>query len=180
MPLDRVVHRTDEVLLVHQRKELRRLVDGNELEVHAKIPATRLGHLQPVEPFLGASQHQAAGNVHAAALAGYLLDFLVQVDRVLLQLGDVRVAVDRVHAACRVPRRARRQLRTLDQHYVLPAGLGQVVEHTGSDHAAADDRHPGLRSHHPAPDPYTRILPAPKAGPQVIGGAPPSALRRAT
>ena len=53
--------------------------------------------------------------------------------------GDVRVAVERVHAAGRVPGRAGRQLAPLEEHDVGPAGLRQVVQHAGADHAATDD-----------------------------------------
>ena len=69
------------------------------------------------------------------------LDLLVQVDRVLLQLGDVRVAVDRVHAAGGVPGGARREFRAFDQQDVLPAGLGEVIQHARADDAATDHRH---------------------------------------
>ena len=90
-----------------QRKELRRLVDRDDLQVHPEIAAARLGHLQPVEPLARAGEHDAAGDVHAAGLPGDLLDLLVELDGVLLQLGDIRIAVHGVHAARRVPGRAR-------------------------------------------------------------------------
>ena len=70
---------------------------------------------------------------------GLGLDLLVQLDRVLLQPRDVRVAVQRVHATGRVPRRAGGQLLAFEQHDVGPAGLGEVVEHAGADDTAADD-----------------------------------------
>ena len=186
--LDRVVHRADEVLLLEQREQLLGLGDRDQLEVHAEVAAARLGHLQPVEALGRAGEHDAAGDVHAAGLAGDLLDLLVELDRVLLQLRDVRVAVDRVHAARRVPGRARGQLGALDQHHVLPARLGQVVEHARAHHATADHRHLHVRPHtdprvtqrskNPGPPrPRPRIVPS--RG-QLTGGAPPSALRRAT
>ena len=74
-----------------------------------------------------------------AVLAGDPLDLLVQLDRVLLEPGDVRVAVERVHPAGRVPRRAGRQLAPLEEHDVGPARLRQVVQHAGADDAATDD-----------------------------------------
>ena len=104
------------MLLVHQREQLLRLVDRDQLEVHAEVAAARLRHLQPVEPLGRAGQHDAAGEMHAAGLAGDLLDLLVELDGVLLQLGDVGVAVDGVHAAGGMPGRAGGQFRALDQH----------------------------------------------------------------
>ncbi len=102
---NRIVHRACEMLFLEQRKQRRRLVDRNDLQIHAKIPAARLGHLEPIEPFAGTGQHQAAGDVHAAGLAGNALDFLVQLDGVLLQLGNIGIAVDGVHAPRRMPGR---------------------------------------------------------------------------
>ena len=137
--LDRVVQRPDEVLRVEQGKEVLRLARGDELEVHAQVAAARLGHPQEVHPDLRVGQHQPAGQVDRAVLAGHALDLLVQLDRVLLEARHVRVAVERVHAAGRVPRRAGRQLAPLEQHHVRPAGPGQVVQHAATDDTAADD-----------------------------------------
>jgi hypothetical protein len=83
-------------------------------------------------------------------LAGDRLDLLVQVDGVGLELGDVRVAVDGMHAAGRVPGRARGQLRALDQHDVAPAGLRQVIEHARADDAPSDDHDAGMGIHRQA------------------------------
>src|SRR5260370_34209494 len=77
--------------------------------------------------------------MNAAGLPRDLLDLLVEVDRVLLQLGDIGIAVDRVHATGGVPGRARGQLVAFDQHDVAPAGLRQMIEDAGTDDAAADD-----------------------------------------
>jgi hypothetical protein len=137
--LDGIVHRALEMFLVHQRKELRGLVHRNDFQIHPEVAAARLGHLQPVDALARPGEHDAAGDVHTAGLARDLLDLLVEIDRVLLQFRDVRVAVDRVHAAGGVPGRARGQLRALDQQHVFPAGLGQVIKNARADHAAADD-----------------------------------------
>ena len=147
MSFDGIVHRTDEVLLLHQGKQLLGFRDRDELELHAEITAARLRHFQPVETLLRAGEHDAPGDVHAAGLPGDLLQFLVEIDRVLLQLGDVGIAVHGVHATSRVPRRAGSQLVALDQQDVLPARLGEVIEHTGADDAAADHGHLTMRSH---------------------------------
>src|SRR5579862_4279044 len=145
--LDGIEQRADEVALVHEGEEPCRLIDRDDLEVHAEIAAACLRHPQPVETVAGAREHETTRDVHSARLAGDLLELLVEVDGVLLQLGDVRVAVDRVHAAGGVPGRAAGELAALDQQHVLPAGLGQVIEHAGADHTAADHDHPCVASH---------------------------------
>ena len=147
MALDRIEHRADEMLLLDEGIHPRGFVDRDDLEVHAEIAAARARHLQPVEPLLGAGEIEAAGDVHAARDAGDRLDLLVEVDRVLLQLGDVGVAVQRVHAARGVPGRAGGQLGALDQHDVLPAALGQMIGDAGADDAAADDDDLCMRFH---------------------------------
>ncbi len=74
--------------------------------------------LQPF-PALGRGRHAvAAGHVHADALAALGLDLPVQLDRVRLQRGDVRVVVDGVEAGGGVPGGAGRELRALDQRDV--------------------------------------------------------------
>src|SRR3546814_13931002 len=78
------------------------------------------------------------GHVDAAGLAGDRLDLLVEVDGVSLQLGDVGIAVEGVHAARGVPGRPGGELAALPQHDVAPAGLGQMIEHAAADNAAAD------------------------------------------
>ena len=137
--LDRVEQGADEVLLLEQREHRLGLGGGDDLQVHAEVAAAGLGHAQPVEPLAVVGQHQPAGQVDRAVLPGAGLDRAVQLDRVLLQLGDVGVAVEGVHAAGRVPRRAGRQLLALDEHDVGPAGLGEVVQHRRADDAASDD-----------------------------------------
>ncbi len=88
--LDRVVQRPDEVLRVHEREQLGRFLRGDELQLHAEVPAARLGHPQEVHADLRVGEHQAARQVDRTVLAGLPLDLLVQLDRVLLESGDVR------------------------------------------------------------------------------------------
>ncbi len=90
MPLDRVVQGPDEVLRIEQRKDVLGLGRADELELHPEVPTARLGHPQEVHPDLRVGQHEPAGQVDRAVLAGDPLDLLVQLDRVLLELADVR------------------------------------------------------------------------------------------
>ena len=136
-----VVQRADEVLLLEQRVQLLRLGDGDDVHVHAEVAAAGLCHAQPVESLWRVGQHQSARQVDAALLAGFGLDLPVEVDRVLLQAGDVGVAVEGVHPAGGVPRGAGGQLLALQQHDVGPTRLGEVVQHARADDAASDDHH---------------------------------------
>ncbi len=138
--LDRVPQGADEVALVDQRQQRLRLGGGDDLRLHAEIAAARMRHLQPVEPLGRIGELQPAGEVQPAALAGDRLDLLIEPDRVGLQLGDVRVGVEGVKAAGRVPGGARCKLAPLDQHHVFPAGLGEMVENRAADDAATDHR----------------------------------------
>jgi hypothetical protein len=71
--------------------------------LHAEIAALGVGEAQEIHALGRVGQHHAAGQVQAAGLAGDLFQFLVEIDRVGLQLGDVGVAVERVEAAGGVP-----------------------------------------------------------------------------
>ena len=109
--LDRVPHRADEVFFVDQRQHLLRLRDVDDLRLHAEIAAARMRHLQPVEALRRVGELQPAGQMQPAGFAGDRLDLLVEPDRIGLQLGDVRVGVQRVEAAGGVPGRAGGELR---------------------------------------------------------------------
>ena len=137
--LDGVVERSDEVLLLEQWEHRFGLGRGDDLQVHSEVAPACLGHAQPVEALAVVGEHQPARQVDRAVLAGARLDRAVQLDRVLLQLGHVGVAVERVHPAGGVPRRAGGELLALDEHDVGPPGLGEVVQHRRADDATPDD-----------------------------------------
>ncbi len=84
-----------------------------------------MGEAQEIHALLGVGHHHAAGQMQADLLAGELFDLAVKLDRVSLQLGNIRVAVQRMKPARRMPRRAGRQFRTFDQHHVLPGALAR-------------------------------------------------------
>ena len=149
--LDPVVQRTDEVLGVHHREEVPGLGWRDHLEFHPEVAAPGDGHAEEVHPVLRVGQHQPAAEVDRAALAGDLLDLLVEVDRVLLEARDVRVAVEGVHAAGRVPRRACGELAAFEKHDILPARLRQVVQDARADDSTADDDSLELVLHRSAP-----------------------------
>src|SRR4029078_7936996 len=96
---------------------------------------------------LAIGEHEAAGAMEAAGLAGDLLELVIEGDRVAWQLLHVGIAVERVEAARRVPGRARCQLVALDQHDILPSSLGEMIEDAATDDAAADHYHLRMRFH---------------------------------
>ena len=139
MAFDRVPHGADEMPLVHQREHRLGFRRRDQLGVHAEITALGVGKPQEVHALGAVGEHDAAGQMQRAGLAGNLLQLLVELDGVGLQLGDVGIAVQRVEATGRMPGRAGGQLRALDQHDIGPAGAGEVEQHRAADDAAADD-----------------------------------------
>ncbi len=103
MALDGIPECTDEVALVDQRQQLFCFRRGDDLRLHAEIAPARMRHLQPIEPLGGIGKLQPAGQMQSAGLTGDRLDVLIEIDRIGLQLGDVRIGVQRVEAAGRVP-----------------------------------------------------------------------------
>ena len=134
-----------------QRMAPPRLLDRDELAVQAEHLAPGVRGPEKVEALGRAGEHDPAGQVDAAGLPRDVLELAVQADGVVLELGDVGVAVERVHAARRMPAGAGGQLVALEQHDVPPAELGQVVEHAAPDHAATDHRDPNVRFHPRSP-----------------------------
>ncbi len=103
MALDGIPHRADEVGLVHQREHRLGFGRRNEFRLHAKITAFRMGKSQEIHALRGVGHHHPTRQVEAAGLAGKLFDLLVELHRIGLQLRDVRVAVERMETARRMP-----------------------------------------------------------------------------
>ena len=116
------------------------ILDAHGLE-HA------IGSLQPFPAFRCRCHRVATGHMHANTLAGLLLDLGQEIDGVGLQGGYVRVGVQRMEAASGMPARSCRQHRTFEQHRVVPAQLGKVIQHGCADDTTADDGHPVVRLH---------------------------------
>ena len=142
-----VVEHADVVLRVHDRQHARRLLEIDELGVEPEVAPAAARGLEVVEPVLRVGEHEAAGEVDAAGLPGDLLDLLVDLQRVVLELGDVGVGVERVHAARRMPGGAGGELRALQQDDILPAVPDEVVEDAATHDAATDDGDSDMRFH---------------------------------
>ncbi len=145
--LERVVHGSDEVLLVEVGHQLLGLGHRDHLGVDPEVAAAGVGVAEPVHALLGIGQLDTAGQVDAAVPTADPLDLLVELDGVLLEGGHVRVAVEGVHSPGGVPGRPGGQLLALDQDHIGPTVLGQVVQHAGADHPSADDDGSGLTFH---------------------------------
>ena len=101
--IDDGLKRADEAGRIEQRHQLVCPLGGDDLGLDAEVAPLGDHALQPVEPCLRGRKQHAAGQVQARGLAREFLDLLVQIDGVLLQLGDVRVAIDGVHTARGMP-----------------------------------------------------------------------------
>ena len=88
-----------------------------------------------------------ASHVHADRLTRLRLDLPEEVDRVGLKDRHVRVGVERVKAARRVPRGAGGQDRAFDQGDVRPAELGKMVKNRSADDAAPNHDGAIMRFH---------------------------------
>src|SRR5262249_51158317 len=62
-----------------------------------------------------------------------------------------------VHAARRMPGRARREFAALDQDDVVPAGLSEMIKEARADDATADHRRPDMGFHADASKPAVTI-----------------------
>jgi len=138
---------TDEVSLLYEGQQLLGLPRRQDRGLEAEIACPAVSQLEPLHALGGVGEQQPSRAMQAAGLAGDPLELVVQADGIALEFGDVRVAVQRVKPACRVPGGARRELITLDQYDVLPPRLRQMIENAAPDDAAADDDHLCVRSH---------------------------------
>jgi len=80
-------------------------------------------------------------------LAGFLLKFLIEFDRVFMHLADGIAHVEQRQQACSMPGGAGGQFLALDQDNVAPALLCQMVEGGDPDDAAPDDDNPRMAFH---------------------------------
>src|SRR3984957_1861496 len=124
---------------VNEGIEARGLLERDHLGFHAKVAGARADELQTVEFALRRREHEAAVRMQPAGLAGQRLDLAIQVNRIFLQPRDIRLAVEGVHPARRMPGGTRGQFALFDEHDVGPADLGQVIERACARHAATDD-----------------------------------------
>ncbi len=171
-----VVHRPDEVRRIEEGHELMGLRRGDELGLHPEIATTGMSHAQVVHALGSVGQLQATGHVDPAVATRLGLDLVVELDGVALQGGDVRIAVEGVHTAGRVPSGPVGQLAALHHHHVGPAGECEVVEHRGAHHSPANHDDLCLCLHVAPPERRAGRT----GGVQKSVATPPSATLRST
>ena len=91
----------------------------------------RPGHRHPTTP------------LETGGETGLGLELAVEAGRILHQSGPGLGRPELAEEACRVPRRAARQLPLFEEDDVAPPAAGQVIGGRGPDDTAADDHHTG-------------------------------------
>ena len=152
MAFVRIVKAAQHVADIDDRADLLDLLGRHQ---PGRLDADRLKHrpgrFQPF-PALRVARHvDAAGHVQTGILAGLGLDLAIELDRVVLQRGDIGIGVERMEAGRGMPGGAGRQLGALDERHVAPAEPRQVIEHRSADHASPDDDRAIMRLHELSP-----------------------------
>ena len=82
---------------------------------------------------------QTANGAPADLVAAVRLQFFVQVHRVLAHSHQRWRRVKNGDDACRMPRRAARELPFVEQNDVVPTGLREMISDAATGNSAADD-----------------------------------------
>src|SRR4051812_38322526 len=96
--------------------------------------ALDLGH-----PLGIAGKAQAAIHLPAGGEAGFLLQLVVELDRVFEELGDIGGSAELTDQTRGMPGRTAGEFAALDEDDVFPAEPGQMIGGGAADDAAADD-----------------------------------------
>ncbi|MPL89866.1 hypothetical protein SDC9_35908 [bioreactor metagenome] len=135
----RMEKRAHEVVAAHQRPALLHLLRAEELVIDPR----GLGHRGVEHVFvharLGLRHAQVADDGKARVQPGFRLERLIEVDRVLVDMGGGVAHVEERQQAGGVPGRARGELVAFDKHR-LPAGLRQMIGNRHANGATADDQ----------------------------------------
>ena len=93
-----------------------------------------------VHPVVVHGEPQVANPSEADRLSGFLLEFSVKIDRILVHLADAVTHIKKRQQSRSMPGRTGCQLRFLEQDHVIPPALfGEVIECADAYDAAADD-----------------------------------------
>ncbi len=121
-------HDAADTVKIDERVFLFSFLAAEFIELHAKLAGLGALQAQLVFAIPSLGKIKRTGLEHAAGLAGFLFQLLVELHRVILQLGDVVVVMQAVQVGCSMPGGAGSQFIALQQDNVLPAQLAQVVE----------------------------------------------------
>ncbi len=112
--------------------------DGLEPPIVRLKPFPPLGRRGDVDP---------ARHVHPDRVARFRFDLLEQIDRVGLKDRHVRIGVERMESARRVPRGAGGQNGALHQRNIGPVQFRKMVKNRGADDPAPNDHSAVVRFH---------------------------------
>ncbi len=130
----------DEAVDVAERPEFGNVLGRQEADVDADGLRGRSILIVLVHAVVVHRQAQVADLAEADRLAGFLLELLVQLHRVLVDLADAVAHVEQRQQAGGMPGRTRRQLGLFKQHDILaPAFFREVIQRGDADDTAADD-----------------------------------------
>ena len=136
-----------EVVGADQRPAFLDLRGGQEFVVDVGSFGNRGIQFVFIHTLVGLRHTQVTADREAGVQAGLFFERLVEVDRVLVDVGRrVRHVEQRQKAGC-VPCRAGGQLVTLEEHDVFPASAGKVVGNGGADGATTDNKGANVRFH---------------------------------
>ena len=143
-PVAGYVEAGQQVVGAGQREEVRHLLRGDLLHLHAHVAVERGDAAVLLEAIGCGGQLDEAHRLEPGGLAGLGLETAVQVACVAThRRAGLAGAAEGDHQPGGVPGGARGELVALHQHHVVPAEMGQVVGDRRADDTAADDHHSG-------------------------------------
>ena len=117
------------------------------IEIHAVKLGLRGLQAQLMLTLFCLREVQRTGLKHAAGLACFLFQRVIEVHRIVLDTADIGAVVQPVNIGRRVPSGARCQFVTLQQYDIRPSQFCQMVQDGTADHAASDDNGLGMGAH---------------------------------
>jgi len=141
MTVQGIVERADDAIHVCDGTDFADLTGSDDACLEAHVAVFGALGLEKVHAVRRGGDGQAAHVVQTAGLAADGFQLFVELDGVTLQRRHVGVRVEGMEATGGVPCGSGGEFRSLDQHHVLPAELGEVVQHAAADDAAANDGH---------------------------------------
>ena len=132
----------------HQQRMDRLDLDGvDQVTLNIEIIENALDVTEPVDFIIGQSQSDRPATVPAGGLTGFGFQSLVELGSFVVELGHAQPTDEMGNQARRMPGRTRSQFAFLDQHDIVPAFLGQVVQQPGTQDTATDHDDPCVFFH---------------------------------
>ena len=151
MPVGRMPERAHQPLHRGNRPELLDLVHADQMRLDPD--GLRRALIVPilVHPITTSREPQITGLVKTDGLTGFFFEFLVKLDRILMQLANAVGHIEERKEAGSVPGRARGEFCALQQHDIRPALLGEMIKHRDAANTAPDYHNTRARLHHLPP-----------------------------